>query len=102
MGQELTAIDGSYCSFISVSMATVWRETGQEDQGAAVWSLLHLIKASELSGSGGGGVRYGASRPPSWTETRSCLASSSDQNSLRQIHQSRQVRRSSHADGMDG
>lgn len=52
--QERTRINGSYCSFISVSMATVWRETGEEtgeeDQGAAVWSLLYLIKASELSG----------------------------------------------------
>lgn len=54
MVRELTPINGSDCSFISVSMATVWRETGEEtgeeDQGAAVWSLLYLIKAPELSG----------------------------------------------------
>lgn len=46
-------------------MATVWRETGEEtgeeDQGAAVWSLLDLIKAPELWGGGAG--RRSAGRP---------------------------------------
>lgn len=76
----LTPINGSYCSFISVSMATVWRETGEEDQGAAVWSLLDLIKAPELSG----GVQV-EGRQAAHMKRHLCLVSFSDQNSLDHI-----------------
>lgn len=83
MVRELTPINGSDCSFISVSMATVWRETGEEtgeeDQGAAVWSLLYLIKAPELSG----GVKV-EGRQAAHMKRHSCLVS--DRNSLDQIH----------------